>query len=198
MGNSIRKRLTTVFIGLAIGPLLVVGGVLAWQSFVTQQQQALNLQQETAHRVAAEVTAFFEGVENELHVVSQVQGLQDLDRDKQKDVLSELLSYNDVFETLILLDSEGQEQIYLSRLSLAPSNLGNRAEADEFIIPQTTGEVYYSPVRFGDTDEPLMTIAVPLLNARTGLVDAVQLIIATRKGGAFRPRIDVLSDSEAL
>jgi len=73
-----------------------------------------------------------------------------------------------------LLDSEGQEQIQLARLGLASTGQDNRAEADEFIIPQTTGEVYYSPIRFeATTGEPLMTIAIPLLNARTGLTDAV-------------------------
>jgi hypothetical protein len=107
-------------------------------------------------------------------MVSQVQGLQALGRDEQENILSELLSYNDVFETLILLDSEGQEQIYLSRLSLTAAGLGNHAESDEFIIPQTTNQVYYSPVRFEETTgEPLMTIAVPLLNVRTGRPDAV-------------------------
>ena len=44
MRGSIRKRLTLVFIGLALGPLLLVGIILAWQSFITQEQQALNLQ----------------------------------------------------------------------------------------------------------------------------------------------------------
>ena len=83
MRNSIRKRLTIAFIGLAVGPLLLVGVVLAWQSFTTQQQQALNLQREVAQRVSTQVTAFFEELENELRVVSQVQGLQELDRDRQ-------------------------------------------------------------------------------------------------------------------
>ena len=174
MRSSIRTRLTIAFISLAIGPLLLVGIILAWQSFTTQQQQALNLQREVAQRVSTQVTAFFEERENEVRLVSQVQGLQDLDRDRQHNVLSELLLYEDLFEALVLLDSQGQEQIYLSRLGLAPTDLGDRAEADEFVIPQTSGQVYYSPVRFEEsTGEPLMTIAVPLLNARTGLVDAV-------------------------
>jgi signal transduction histidine kinase/HAMP domain-containing protein/CheY-like chemotaxis protein len=174
MRSSIRTRLTVAFISLAIGPLLLVGVILAWQSFTTQQQQALNLQREMAQRVATQVTAFFEGLENELRVVSQVQGLQGLNRDQQHSILTELLLYQDVFEALVLLDSEGQEQIRLSRTGLTSLDLGDRAEADEFVVPQTSGEVYYSPVRFEETTgEPLMTIAVPLLDARTGLVDGV-------------------------
>jgi len=44
MRSSIRTRLTAAFIGLAIGSVLLVGVVLAWQSFTTQRQQALNSQ----------------------------------------------------------------------------------------------------------------------------------------------------------
>jgi putative methionine-R-sulfoxide reductase with GAF domain len=159
---------------LAIGPLLLVGIVLAWQSFNAQSQQALALQREVAQRVATQVTAFFTGLENELRAVSQVQGLQGLDRDRQQAILSELLSYEDVFEELTLLDSEGKEQIRVSRLRLTFTELGNRAEEDEFVIPKTSGEVYYSSVRFREgTGEPLMTISLPLQDVRTGLVDAV-------------------------
>jgi GAF domain-containing protein/HAMP domain-containing protein len=173
MHNSIRQRLTVAFIGLAVGPLLLVGVVLAWQSFTTQQQQALNLQHEVAQRVSAQVRAFFEELENELRLTSQVQGLQNLDQDRQYIILSELLAYQDVFEELTLFDSQGQMQIQISRLGFT-SNSANRAGADEFVIPQTSGEIYYSPIRFEETTgEPLMTIAVPLLNVRTGLVGGV-------------------------
>lgn len=176
MRSSIRVLLTVAFIGMVIGPLLLVGVVLAWQSFTTQQQQALNLQREVAQRVSIQMTAFFKGLENELRVISQVQGLQGLDRNKQNGILSELLSYQVVFEELVLLDNEGQEQIHISRTNLASTHLGNRAEADEFVIPQTIGQIYYSPIRFEEsTGEPLLTIAVPLLDVRTGQIDGVLL-----------------------
>ena len=119
MRGSIRKRLTLAFIGLAIGPLLLVGIILAWQSFITQEQQALNLQREVAQRVSTQVKAFLDGLENELRLVSQVQGLQKLDRDKQHNILAELLSYQDAFESLVLLDSQGQEQVHLARSSVS-------------------------------------------------------------------------------
>ena len=168
MRNSIRTRLTLAFQGLAIIPLLLVGIILAWQSFTTQQQQALDMQREVAQRVSTQVTALFEGLENDLRLTSQVQGLQKLDRDRQSGVLSELLSYHDVFEELALLDSKGQEQIHLSRASFA-SELLDRSKAEEFTASQTNDQTYYSPVRFEETTgEPLMTIAVPLLDARTG------------------------------
>lgn len=179
MRNSIRIRLTIAFIGLAIGPLLLVGVILAWQSFAVQEQQALNSQHELAQRVSTQVTAFFGELENQLRVVSQVQGLQGLAPDKQHSILSELLSYQHAFEELALLNNQGQEQIHLSRTNpVVP--LGNRAGTDEFDLPQTSGEIYYSPVHFDETTgEPLMTIAVPLFDPRSGQVDGV-LVSETR------------------
>jgi signal transduction histidine kinase len=174
MRNSIHTRLTVAFIGLAVGPLLLVGGVLAWLSFTVQEQQALDLQHEVAHRVSVQVTTFFEELESQLRLVGQVQGLHGLGRDEQRDILSRLLSYQDVFDELVLLDSEGNEQIHLSRLSLPSTVPRDRSEADEFVAPYTSGEVYYGPVRFDEiTGEPSMIIAMPLFDVRTGLVDEI-------------------------
>src|SRR5262245_48409115 len=139
MRNSIRTRLTVAFIALAIGPLLLVGIVLAWQGFTAQQQQALDLQRQVAQRVSTQVTAFLDGLENELHLTGQMQGLPKLDRNKQTSVLSELLSYHNDYEELVLLDDKGQEQVRLSRTSFA-LELRNRSTADEFVAPQTSGK----------------------------------------------------------
>ncbi|NTW00847.1 MAG: HAMP domain-containing protein [Oscillochloris sp.] len=173
MHRSIRTRLTVAFIALAIGPLLVVGAVLAWQSFTTQHDQALALQHEIAQRVSIQVTVFFEGLENELRLSGQMQGLQTLDRARQTSVLSELLAYHNDFEELVLIDDKGQEQVHLSRTSFA-SELRTRSTADEFTTPRTSGKTYYSPIRFDEnTGEPLMTIAIPLPDIRTGQVGGV-------------------------
>jgi Cache domain len=174
MRRSIRVRLTVAFVGLAIGPLLLVGVVLGWRTYTLQQQQALSFQRQVAQRVATQVTAFFTELENELRVVSQVQGLSRVGPAKQRSVLSELLLYQHTFEQLILLDSQGHERTVVARSSLTPSNLGDRSQADEFVLPQASAQVYYSPVRFEELrGEPLLTIAVPLLDARIGLVDGV-------------------------
>jgi methyl-accepting chemotaxis protein len=173
MRNSIRTRLTLAFIGLAVCPLLLVGIVLAWQSFTTQQQQALNLQREVAQRVSSQVTAFLQGVESELLLTSWAQELPTLNQDKQRSILSNLRAHHDVFEELALLDSQGQELVHVTRLNLA-AELRNRAAAAEFVNPHASGQTYYSPIWFEEaTGEPFMTIAVPLLDMQTGLVDAV-------------------------
>jgi PAS domain-containing protein len=155
MRNSIRTRLTITFIGVATGPLLLVGIVLAWQSFAVQRQQALSFQRQVAQRVAIQVTALFQKLEDELRLVSQVQGLHGLDRDQQRALLSRQLAYQDVSEELVLLDGQGQEQIVLSRLGLTPSTLRENEERLRMALEGTTdgmwdwnlatGQTYFSP-----------------------------------------------------
>jgi signal transduction histidine kinase/ActR/RegA family two-component response regulator len=175
MRHSIQTRLTLAFIALAIGPLLLFGLVLAGQSFSVQQQQALNLERQVARRVSIDVSTFIQSLTNNLQVIVQVRGLQGMSPDRQQNILSEMLAYQKVFEELTLLDSTGKEQIHVSRLHVITSaDLADRASAPEFTIPSASGKIYYSPVRFDPaTREPLMTIAIPLLNQRTGRSDGV-------------------------
>ena len=173
MRKSIRTRLSLTFIGLAIIPLLIVGTILSWRSFTIEQQQALMLQREVARRVAIEVTTFFEKLENELHLVSKAQVLPELDSRKRQGILKLLITQN-VFEDVVLLDNLGQEQVRLSRLGLFSTSRANYADADEFLVPLTSRQVYYSPVRFEKTTgEPLITMAVPLIDLRAGQVSGV-------------------------
>ncbi len=136
MRNSIRNRLTWAFIGLAIGPLLLLGIILVIQSFATQREQAYNLQSVVAQRVSTQVTAFFTEIEDQLRIVSKTQGLQDLDGDKQRSILAELLSYQDVFENLALLDRRGQERVHLGGEFL--ENMGlDYAFGNKYILQNT-------------------------------------------------------------
>ena len=175
MWRTIRTRLTISYLGLAIIPLLIFGLTVAWVDFQTQRSQALVIQEEVAGRVAAQVERFIRGIERDLLAVTRVQGLEQADQERQRLILTELLLFEDVFEELFLLDATGQEQIHVSRLQItADESLTNRAQQNEFIIPTTQKEVYYSSVRFSEREgEPFVTIAVPLIDRRQDEVTSV-------------------------
>jgi hypothetical protein len=72
------------------------------------------------------------------------------------------------FDDLALLNAEGRETLHESRRAVAIPTLKNRSGEDAFIIPVTSGEVYYSPVQVDqETFELLMTISIPLFDLRT-------------------------------
>ncbi|NBD34763.1 MAG: GAF domain-containing protein [Chloroflexi bacterium] len=183
MRNSLRTRLIVFFILVTVFPLLLVGIVLGLRTFRVQQQQALNLQAQIVQRVSTAVEAFFWELESQLRFVVEVRGLQDLSLDQQRGVLSELLTYQDAFNELALLDEAGREQARLSRVqTIGEIDLRDRSQADEFLIPQETGESYFSPVRFDPASaEPLLTLAVPIFDPRSGEISGVLVADARLK-----------------
>ena len=90
MQISIRTRLAITFVALAASLLLVVGAVLAWQSYITDQRRAIELQSELALRISTQVASYMQIQENTLKEFIQVRGLSGLDRDQQTNLLSEL------------------------------------------------------------------------------------------------------------
>ncbi len=182
MRHSLRRRLNRTFIGLSLGPLLLVGLILTWLAYVVERQQTQVQETLIAQRVTQEVWALMNEMEDELRLTAQF-GLTELSPERQEAVLLNLLYYHDHFEELTLLNEKGDQQIRLARLALiAPGQVENDAAADEFRLPFTTGQIYYSPVTFAPTTrEPLMIISVPILNPRDGQVQAVLVAQARLK-----------------
>lgn len=181
MRFSIRSRLLSLFIGLAVGPLLVAGSVVAAQSFATQRAQALSQQTHLAERAAAEVQAFIGAQENILQMMIQVQGLGDLTIDQQRQALDDVLAYRDLFEELTVLDATGQEQARIARLEVVTeADLVTHVGQAEYDVPMTTAATYVGPITFDPASgEPWLTLAVPIPDKRAGGTQGV-LVAKTR------------------
>lgn len=177
LSSSLRNRLTFIFINLAVVPLLGVGLFLGLRSFSTLEQEALISQDEKAQIVGTETRAFLEARQNELNALVVVQGIQQLEVEEQLTLLKNLLAHEASFQEFAMLDSTGQETLRLSRLEVIQSeDLTSQAENEEYLVPASTGEIYYSPVRFDETNqEPLITMAIPLVDPRSGAVSNVLL-----------------------
>src|SRR3990172_407748 len=173
MWNTLRTRLTIILIGLAIGPLLLAGTVLAQRSSALEQERAFDLQGQVAQNVATEVEAYFQGVTNDLNTIgNEIRNLENPDRAQLLGILLNALNsgpYRDVYEELTLLDSRGQEQVRLSSLEIvAGADLIDRSTADEFINPKESRQIYFSPVFSAEnTGTPFLTIALPLYEPRS-------------------------------
>src|SRR5215207_9196220 len=115
--QSIQSRLTRAFIGLAIGPLLLIGTWSIWQGF-SYQKESLRLQQQLAERVSVEIKSFIAALEDDLRLAVQLQGLQGLADRKPFGSLFGLLSFNDLHEDLTLLDHTGKELNKIARLEI--------------------------------------------------------------------------------
>jgi nitrate/nitrite-specific signal transduction histidine kinase len=179
MWNSIRTRLTIILFGLAIGPLLLAGIILAQQSFTSEQRVAYDLQSQVAQNISSEVEAALQAIVNELSTLgSEVRNSQVTDRAQQLSILLGALStgsYRDSFEELTLLNGSGEEQIRLSRQDVIPErDLINRSGTDEFEIPSATRSIYFSPVQLDESSgKPFLSIAIPLYEPRSVQLSAI-------------------------
>jgi signal transduction histidine kinase len=174
MFNSLRTRLTLIFISLAIAPLIAVSAITSQRNFTAQEQQALDLQNEVAARVAARIDEAVREHEKELTILNEVRGLRNLSVEEQRLLLADLLAYDKAYQELALVDEYGNQLIQLSRIELVndPELVGYAGS--EAFQTALNGELYYSPVYIDEVSrEPLLKLAVPVVDLRTAKVSAV-------------------------
>ncbi len=172
----LRNRLLLIFVGLAVGPLIVVTGVLSRYTYDTLQGEAIASQSATAESVGTKIQTFIHSREDELQTLaSNIYGLDNLNLDDETTLMWLVLARQPIYQELALLDQTGREQARLSRSEvILPGGLADRANDPAFQMPTQMREVYYSPIHFDQSSyEPLMTIAVPVIDQRTGRVSAV-------------------------
>jgi HAMP domain-containing protein len=186
----LRNRLLLIFVGLAIGPLLVVTGVLSRYTYDTLQGEAIASQSATAELVGIKIQTFIQSHEDELQMLSSsIYGLDNLDLADKTTLMTLLMTRQPAYQELALLDPAGREQVRLSPSGAVPStDLKDRADDPAFQVPAQTHDVYYGPVHFDQSDEPLMTIAVPAIDSRTG--DTLAVLVADFR---FKPIWDLIA-----
>ena len=183
MLKSIKSRLITAFIGLALGPLLFLGIVLTIQTYSIQKNQVMAIQNETVKRISSELELFINRLENELNLVIKIRGLPGLTKEDLRKLLSEILAYENYFEEIILLDNSGMEYIRIHKYNIfLESDLELRSDEEFFQFPRMEKETYFGPVRFIiETGEPLMQIAIPIENPTSGSFFGVLMVEARFK-----------------
>jgi GAF domain-containing protein/HAMP domain-containing protein len=174
MWNSLRVRLTSIFIGLAIIPLIALGGVLAETTYSANKAQAIELESQVAQNAAVKVTDYFQAINQSLFDLGdQIRSLSTPDRTLTSSLMLNELNfgaYGNDFEELALLDSQGREIVRVSHQNIVPDNqLADHSRLDDFIQPVKTRQTYYGPITIDPvTNESAFVIAIPLYETNTG------------------------------
>ena len=164
--TSIRRRLIIVCICLAIGPLLLMGLSLSWQTYVLQKEQIIELQQELTVQGAKNISLFWHEVEQILFFLVNKHRLAEMSVSELNQVLSKYLFFNKdqehdaIFNQISFLDSAGRERINISRTEVSRfDTLKKLSHKPEYLVPFLKGINYSSPVYFDEfTQEPLMKV----------------------------------------
>lgn len=175
MFKSLHIRLTLLFVGLTIAPLLVVSTLISQQGFDRLQDQALNMQEQVAQRAAYALQSFFNERQNELQVLTEVYGLDYLDPATQRDILATLLNKQPAYQELALIGGDGQEKIRLARgRTFTNNDLVSRSENPLFQAILASRSIEFSTVHFDSVArDHLVTIAVPIEDLFTGEIGNV-------------------------
>jgi HAMP domain-containing protein len=178
LAGGLQAKLIVSALLVTILPLIIVSTIVSYQTYNSQRSQALDRQSLLAKRVAEEVEFFILERVNELRTLIEVRSIEQLPQDEQRDLLSSLLASQDVYDELVLVDENGQEQIFISRLGgILSADLQNRAGQPEFERPSETADTYFSPVGYDEASgEPYMIVSVPLIDLRSG--DLTHVLIA--------------------
>ena len=184
MLNSIRIRLTIAFLGLAVGPLLIVGMVLTANTYSIQTRGAIALQQEMAAHLSSQVQSLIRELENDLQMLIRIEDLENTGSDRQKLSLSIFCSSRPAIDNLMVLDAGGQVLNYYSRLKLHQDvPVQPQKDMESFTNPMSQGVTYFGPVRFNTLmGEPLMLMALPIIALDTGKPEGVLVADIRLKG----------------
>jgi len=175
MPRSIRSRLFIHSVLLAVVPLLVVAMVVTWLSFTVHRRQALDLEREVAEQVGNRVLERLENLRGLLALAEKVTDVVDMDSQKRRDVLLDMLLFRErPFESLTLLDLQGQVLAQVSRDPTAEPPAGPWSRNDAFLHPLRENRAYFGPVSWNKSQaQPQMLMALPLHESRTGSVEGV-------------------------
>ncbi|HWH83998.1 MAG TPA: EAL domain-containing protein [Burkholderiaceae bacterium] len=175
MRTSIRRRLSSAFLALAVLPCLLVGLGLGWRNYAVQEQQALRLQSEMTRRVAAEVQGFFQQVEGEVLLAARSRGRLGSEPERQQGVLAVLIAHQRAFEELTLLDRGARPLAHAVRSRPSGATVVvDRSTLEAFTVALKQGRAHYGRLHFDALKgEPLLTLAVPVPDPRSGEIEAV-------------------------
>lgn len=165
IGHSLRNRLIAAFVGLALIPLLVAGGLLGWHNYTLHITDSSARQQQLAQRVAVELSAFLQRIELRLEDADNLSDFAELHQEEQRQVLSRLLAKQHALREIWYLDAQGREQVHLSRVRITANDAtAEPAQRDLLQAALHDNRATFGPIHYdADSGEPLMHIAMPVI-----------------------------------
>src|SRR5512140_2032833 len=100
MFQSLRIRLTVLFIGLTIVPSMIISPLTASRGSAALQIESVKFQSQVAQQVSISLRDFFNERQNDLLVLTQVYGFGSLAPDAQQPILLALLSRQPAYHGL--------------------------------------------------------------------------------------------------
>ncbi|NVO09157.1 MAG: PAS domain S-box protein [Bacteroidales bacterium] len=163
--RSMKVTLAVAFLVLSLVVLLIAIGLETFFNFQTQQKVIASQQQLIAQDAANKVKTFIQEKLKVLEATAKFGNLVNASKEEQKLILNKLLGIEPIFREAILLDTQKQELVKISRLSSAlPIQLTEQIKSDIF-LKVSQEKTYISSVYIDKiTSEPMIIMAIPITN----------------------------------
>ena len=175
MFAKLRTRLTIIFVVLTLIPVLVTAISLGYNSYTQSVAASLQRQRLLNDRVSQAIEDALEKRVNELALLGSTVDLAQSSTADLRGLLAHLVGSSRAYNAISVIDSTAQERLRVSLFAtVTDADLTNHAQDTLFQSAVKTGQVQYSDVYFDDqTGEPLLTIAMPYFDNRSGAVSSV-------------------------
>ncbi|UPT84583.1 HAMP domain-containing protein [Bradyrhizobium barranii subsp. apii] len=187
------KYLFALFVAVAI-PLAFNGVIEAWFGYRDQRarlDQWLSLQSASA---AAEIHDFIHGITSQLGWLVQLPWSDEFDERRRTDALR-LLRQAPAIVSLTLLDGNGLERLYISRIGLNRIESRTDRSADPALVGARAAQIWFSDVSYNRGSEPYLTVGIAGNRPAVGAViaevnlkliwDVISAIKVGKTGSAF-------------
>lgn len=160
--SSLAIQLTWVSILLVVFSLIAMGAGLIIIARLEQRNNAFQLQEKNADRVALLIAAYVNRAKDDLVLFEKIEPLARLPLAGQKASLEKLLLHRQSwYSQFTLLDTQGRERIRISRFyTFLPGELRRQSQSPA-LITALKGSIYLSPV-FISPDSGLLSVEIAL------------------------------------
>ncbi len=152
------KYFRALFAAVVI-PLLIAGGVEAWFGYHDQRARLSDILDAEARLAAVKIQDFMEGIRDQLGWTVLLPWSENTADRRRLDALR-VLRQVPAIESLTLVDPDGIERLFVSRIGLNRIDSGNDLSFTPAVIGARSQRIWFGPVTFHGGSEPFLTVAV--------------------------------------
>jgi signal transduction histidine kinase/ActR/RegA family two-component response regulator len=192
--RSLLRKYTAAFLAVVGIPLLVYTIVSVWYAAEEHRSTLVEVQRANAETAAFRITQFIKEIEGQLRWGTHLSWSEAGAEQRRIDALR-LLRQVPAITDLAMLDGDGRERVFVSRVSINRLDARTDRSRDPAFEGARAGGPYYGPVYFRRDTEPFMTIAVAGTRPEAGVVlaevnlkytqDVVSRVRVGREGKAY-------------
>lgn len=167
-GSLFGKSFLALFFAVVV-PLTASGLSDAWFGYQAQRERVDQLLGVEARAAASRIQNFIDSITGQLGWLVQLPWAEEADERRRIDALR-LLRQVPAIVSLTLVDGQGRERLYVSRIGLNRTESRTDRQSEPGVIGARAGKIWFSEVSYVRGSEPYLTVALAGNRPSVGIV----------------------------